>query len=106
MKLYPRMAQQPSLDRRRLVCRQIVQHDMDVHRWLDARLNLAQKGDKVLRAMLSLAPDQDLARGDVERREEIERAIADVVVRSALGLTDVQRQNGLGAFEGLNLRLL
>src|SRR5215216_7788996 len=72
MKLHPRMAQHPSRNERRLVCRQIVQDDMDVDRRLDARLNLAQKGDKVLRAMLGLAPGHDLARGDVERREEIE----------------------------------
>src|SRR5688572_5998121 len=52
MKLHPRVAKQPSLHGRRLVGGQIVQHDMDVHRWRDARLNLAQKGDKVLRAML------------------------------------------------------
>jgi hypothetical protein len=56
--------------------------------------------------MLGLAPGHDLARGDVERREEIERAIADVVVRPPLGLTDVHRQSGLRALEGLNLRLL
>jgi hypothetical protein len=54
---------------------------MDVPRRLAS--NLAQKGDKVLRAMLGLAPGQDLARGDVERREEIGRPICGCSCASA-----------------------
>ena len=106
MKLDPRMANQPTPHGRRFVRRQIVQHEMDVQRRLDGRLNFAQQGDKVLRVMLGLTPRQDLARGDVERREEIERPVADVVVRPPLGLADIHGQHGLRAFERLNLRLL
>jgi hypothetical protein len=50
---------------------------MDVQRRRDARLHLAQKGHKVLRAMLGRAPGQDLARGDVERGKEIERGMSE-----------------------------
>ena len=56
--------------------------------------------------MLRLAAREDLARGDVQRGEEIERAIPDVVVRATLRLPEVHRQDRLRALERLDLGLL
>ena len=71
-----------------------------------ARLDLAQKGDEVLRAMLRLTPRRHFAGRNVERGEQIERAVADVVMRPSFGLTQVHRQDRLRALQRLNLRLL
>jgi hypothetical protein len=56
--------------------------------------------------MLLLAARDDLAGSDVEGREEIQRAVANVIVRLALGLAEVHRQDRLRTLERLNLRLL
>jgi Voltage gated chloride channel len=56
--------------------------------------------------MLVFAPRQDFAGRDVERGEQIERAIPDVVVGPPFGLANVQGQDRLGPLERLNLRLL
>ena len=54
VKVDARMAQQPAMHRRRAVRGEIVEHDVDVERGLDARFDLAQERDEVLRAMLRL----------------------------------------------------
>ena len=79
---------------------------MDLQRGRDARLDLPEERHEILGAMLLFAPRQDFAGRDVERGEQIERAIADVVVGSTFGLADVHGQDRLGALERLNLRLL
>jgi hypothetical protein len=88
------------------VCGEVVQHDVDVQRGVNAGLNLAQEGDEVLRTVLRFASRDDLAGSHVEGGEEIERAVADVVVRASLRLADIHRQDGLRAFKRLNLRFL
>ena len=75
-------------------------------RGLDGRFDLAQKGDKILRAMLGLASGDHLARRHIERGEQIQRPMAYVVVRSSLGLTEVHRQDRLRALQRLDLRFL
>jgi hypothetical protein len=74
------MTQQPPLHRWGAVGRQIVEDDMNAERGLDGRLNVAQKGDEVLRAMLRRAAGDSFASGDIERRKEIQDPVADVVV--------------------------
>ena len=68
-------------------------------------VDLAQKAHEIPRPMRLLGLRHDLAGRDVERREEVHRAMADVVVRLAFGPTHVHRQDRLRSLEGLNLRL-
>ena len=79
---------------------------MDLETRLDARFDLAQKGDEVLRPMLGLTSGDHLAGRHVERREQIQGAMAHVVVSPSLGLADVHRQDRLRALQRLDLRLL
>lgn len=90
---------------RGLMRRQVVQHDMDVQARLDAGIDVAEERDEVLGAMLLLAAREDFARRDVQRGEQIQGAVSEVV-RPPLGLADVHRQDRLRAFERLDLRFL
>ena len=56
--------------------------------------------------MLRFAAREDFAGGDIQRGEEVERAVANVVMRPTLRLADVHRQDRLGPLESLNLRFL
>ena len=83
--------------------REIVEDHVDV-RAECTRSSISRKLTKSLdRCCFGLR--HDLAGRDVERREEVHRAMADVVVRLAFGATQVHRQNRLRPLEGLNLRL-
>ena len=55
--------------------------------------------------MLLLASSDDFAGRHVQGRKQIEGAVAKVVMRASLGLTDVHGQNGLSSLKRLNLRL-
>ena len=57
-----RVPEQPAMHDRRAVCRQVVQHDVDLERRVDARLDLAEKRDEIGGAVPRLASRQDLAR--------------------------------------------
>ena len=100
------MPQQPPMHRRRLVGREVVQHDVDLPLGLDARVDVAEERDEVLGAMLRLAPRDHLAGRDVQRGEEIDRAMPQVVVGPSFGLPDVHRQDRLRALERLDLGFL
>ena len=69
MKVDAGMAQQPPLDRRRAVGRQIIEDNVDVEAWLDGGFDRAQKGNEVLRSMLGRASRNHFAGGDIERGE-------------------------------------
>src|SRR5215216_7698647 len=43
MKVHARVTNQPSVDGRRFVCGEIVEHDMDIERRLDTRVNVAKE---------------------------------------------------------------
>jgi hypothetical protein len=66
MKLDARMTQQPSLHGRRAMRGEIVEDDVDVETGRDARVDLAEKGHEVLRAMLGFAPGDHLAGRHIE----------------------------------------
>jgi hypothetical protein len=66
-------------------------------------VDLGKEGGKVLRAVLLLATRDHLPGSDVQSSEEIERPVADVVMRSPFRLADVHGQDGLRAFQGLDL---
>ena len=69
-------------------------------------VDLAQERHEILGAMLRLAAREDFPRRDVQRGEEIERAVADVIVGPPFGLADVHRQDRLRALERLDLGFL
>ena len=94
------------MDRRRLVRRQVIQHDVDLPLGLDAAVDVAEERDEVLGPMLRRAPRDHLARGHVQRGEEIERAMPQVVVGPSFGVSDVHRQDRLRALERLDLGFL
>jgi hypothetical protein len=79
MKLDAWMAHQPALDGRGAVRREIVEHDVDVEAWVDTRFDLPQEADEILGAVLCLAARNDLPGGDIERGEQVQRAMPDVV---------------------------
>jgi len=106
MKMDARMPEQPPMHRRRPMGREVVQHDVDLQRGCDAALDLTEERHEILGAMLLFTPRQDFAGRDVERGEQIERAIPDVVVGPPFGLANVHGQDRLGPLERLDLRLL
>ena len=65
-----------------------------------------RKADEVLRPMLGLASGDHFAGRDIERGEQIQGPVPDVIVRPSLGLAEVHRQDGLRALQRLDLRLL
>ena len=97
MKVDTRMAKRPPLHRRGAVRGEIVEDDVDVEGRFDVRFDLAKKGHEVLRPMLGLASCGHLAGGHIERGEQIQGAMAHVVVRPSLGLAEVHRQDRLRA---------
>jgi hypothetical protein len=106
VKLETAMPQQPPMDRRRPMGRQIIQHHMDLPLGLDACVDVAEKRDEVLGPMLWLAPRDHLASRHVEGGEEIDRAMPQVIVGPPFGVSDVHRQDRLGALERLDLGFL
>lgn len=66
---------------RRSMRGEVIQPHMHLQRGLDARLDLTQERHEALHTMLRFATRQHLARRDVQRREEVERAVAHVVMR-------------------------
>ena len=94
------------MHRRRFVRREVVQHHVDLQCGLDALIDVAQEGHEILRAMLRLAAGEDLTRRDVQRGEEIQGAVAHVVVRPPFGLAEVHRQDRLRALQRLDLGFL
>jgi hypothetical protein len=102
----PRVAREPALHGRGLVRGEVVEHDVNREVWVDEFVDLAKEGDEIRAAMLSLAPSDDFAGGDIECSEEVESAVTQVVVRAPFGLPEIHRQHRLSTFQRLNLRLL
>ena len=98
--------EQPSFDGRCLVRGEVVQDDVNLKVTRNARFDLPKEGDEVLRAVLLLAASDDLTGRDVQRGEQVERAVSQVVVRLPLRLAEVHRQDRLRPLERLDLGLL
>ena len=79
---------------------------MDVQMRRDLLVNLSQKAQEFLMAVLAVAFADDFARGDIPGSKERGGAVAIVVVGSALGLSGFHRQNRLAAFQSLHLTFL
>lgn len=67
---------------------QVVQHDVHLERGGDARVDLAQKRDEIRRAMPWLAARQHLTGGDVQRGEQVQRPVSNVVMGPSFGASD------------------
>ena len=78
-----RVADEPALDRRRLVRRGVVEHDVHVEVRRHGRVDQVEEAAELLGAMPRRHLRDHLAGGDVERGVEVGGAVADVVVGAA-----------------------
>jgi hypothetical protein len=101
-----RAFREPVSDQRRLVCAVVVHDDVDVESLRDARVDQIEKLSKLCRAVPLMELRDDLTRLRIERREQRRGAVAFVVMRPALHLSGLHRQQRLRAVEGLDLRFL
>ena len=97
---------EPVADQRGLVRGVVVHDEMDIEIARDGGLDLVEELAKLGGAVAGEAFADHLARRNVERREERDRAVAGIVVAAPCGLTGAYRQHGLAAIERLNLGLL
>jgi hypothetical protein len=67
---------------------------------------VAQELEKLLVPMPSLVLGEDLARSDVQRREQRGRSVSDVFVRNPFDTAQTEWQDRLGTIESLDLTLL
>jgi hypothetical protein len=100
------MLLQPATHGRGGVDRRVV--DDNVHFQVVAKLSLdgCEEAPEVGGALARVALADDLARYYVERSEEVGRAVTQVSVRVALGLSEGHRQHRLVALQRLHLCLL
>jgi hypothetical protein len=97
---------EPVSDQRRFVRAVIVHDDVHVESTRDARVDQIEKLAKLRGSMALMKLSDHVARLGVERGEQGRRAVPVVVMRPALDLSRLHRQERLRAIEGLNLRLL
>ena len=106
MNMPARSPGEPVADRLRLVGRVVVHDDVDLEVGRHVGLDVIQELAELHAAVAPIALSDDLACGDVKGCEERGRAVALVIVSAPLDLPRAQRQQRLGAIEGLNLRFL
>src|SRR6516225_6346025 len=90
---------EPVADQRSLVGGVVVHDEMDIEIARDGGLDLVEELAKLGGAVAGEAFADHLARRNVERREERDRAVAGIVVAAPCGLTGAYRQHGLAAIE-------
>jgi hypothetical protein len=100
------MVLKPALDGGRLVGRGVVEHEVHVEVCGHLGVDHVQEAAELLGAMARRHLRGHLTRGDVERRKEVGRAVAEVVVGASLGHARHERQHRRRAVERLDLRLL
>jgi hypothetical protein len=106
MEVEPLVADQPPLNHRGLVRRKIVEDDVHFEILRNRLIDLAEEVDEVLGPMLLFRLREDVAGGDVERGEQVERTVTNVVVGLAFRHAEIHGQDWLSSFESLNLRFL
>src|SRR6266567_2191942 len=99
------MATEPALSRRVIVDVQIVQDDVKFALW-EVSDHTIHKLQKIHRGPSLFHLSQDLAGGNFQSRQEGLGSMPYVFVGPAARLFRPQRQQGLGAIQGLNPRLL
>ena len=92
---------EPVADRLRLVGRIVVHDDVELEIGRNVGLDVIQELPELSAAVAPVALSDDRPGGDVEGGEQRGRAIALVVMSASLDLAGPQRQQGLGAIEGL-----
>jgi hypothetical protein len=80
----PLVAQQPLVNRWGLVGRQVVQHDMHVEVLWNFTVDLVQELDGLRRVVIRSQFGDHLAARDVEGGEQVDGAVAFVVMRASL----------------------
>lgn len=89
-----------------LVCRVIVQDQMQIESGRRLRLDLLEEPEKLLVSMAWQAVTDDRSVQHAQRCEERRRAVAFVVVRHRAATAFLHREARLGAVQGLDLALL
>ena len=97
---------EPVSDQRRFVGAVVVHDDVHVETARHLRIDQIEKFAELRRSMSLMKLRDDLAGLRIERGEQGRGAVALVVVRPALDLARLHRQQRLRAVERLNLRLL
>ena len=106
MKLIPRVTFEPSLHRRRLVRRIVVEDEVNIEIGWHRLVDLLEESSELKASVALVAFPQDLPRRHVEGREERRRPVSKVVVGLAFWLTRSHRKKWLTAFERLDLGFL
>ena len=102
----PGVREQPALDRRGLVRRGVVEHQVHVEVGRDLAVDGLQELLELDRAVAGVQRADDLAGREVERGVEAGRAVTLVVVGRALGDPRAHRQDRRGPVQRLDLGLL
>ena len=97
---------EPVTDQRGLVGAVVVHDDVHVESAWDLGIDQIQEFPKLRRPVPLMKLRDHFAGLRVERREQRRRAMSLVVVRPALHLSRLHREQWLGAIERLNLRFL
>jgi len=79
-----RVAEEPALDRGRLVRRGVVEHQVDVEMRRHRGVDQVEEATELLSAMPWRRLRDHLPRGDIKRRVQVGRPVADVVVAAPL----------------------
>src|SRR5271169_1949103 len=100
------LVREPLGDFRSGVGRQVVQHDVHTQAAWNAGVDLLEEPQHVGACVAFAQIGQHLARGDVHRREQVDRAVSLVVMGHCSGAAGLHRQRRLSAVQGLALGLL
>ena len=106
VQLDARVGQQPLVHRRCLMGGQVVADDVDGQAGLGLPVDLVQEVAEVDRPVLGGQLADHLAGGGVQRGEQVDGAVPDVVVAAPLRCPGDHRQHRRGPFQRLDLRLL
>src|ERR1700678_3917019 len=106
MQMESRVALEPAHNRSRLMRGVVVQHQMHLLPVGNTCVDGLEEMQELLMSMAGMALADYLAGLDIERRKQRNRSVPEVVVRGPLRPAGRQRQQGLGALQGLALALL
>ena len=106
MQLDAGMGQQPLMHRRCLMRGQVVADHVDVQAGAGLPVDIVQEVPEVHRPVLGGQAADHLAGGGVQRGEQVDGAVPDVVEAAPLGHARDHRQHRRSPFQGLDLRLL
>ena len=106
MQLDTRVGKQPSVHRGCLVRGQVVADHVDGQARLGLAVDLIQEVPEVHGPVLGGQLADDFPGGGVQRGEQVDGTVPDVVMAAPLGGSGDHRQHRRGPFQGLDLRLL